>query len=414
MSGRYDERPKVVPAQVLVVDDDPTNVRLIQAYLLAEGLRVACAGSGAEALERVSEGGIDLVLLDIRMPLMDGFEVCRRIRQNPRNAGMPVVFLTAEFNDATSEIEGLEAGADEYLHKPIQRRELVLRVKNLLRLATAERERRLVAHLSQAEKLAAIGQIAAGVAHEINNPLGFMLSNLGTLESYASQVAEVIEAYRHGPEAGREVEVRIGFAETLADLNSLIRETAEGGERVRNIVQALKTFSRADDGLLEPVDLAEIAASTLVLTEREISHRARLLKELRPAFVASAPKGKLHHVTLNLLVNALQALDGVHANPHQISIETGTSGEDAYLVVSDTGCGISEENRRRLFEPFFTTKPVGVGAGIGLSVCANVVQKLGGRIDVASELGKGSTFTVRVPKQPSGERSSRREELHCA
>jgi C4-dicarboxylate-specific signal transduction histidine kinase len=259
-------------------------------------------------------------------------------------------------------------------------------------------ERAMTRRLIESEKMAAVGQLAGGVAHEINNPLGFMISNLATLESYSRNVVEVIEAYRKSPAEGQAMEVRTGFAETLADLDALIRETADGGERVRHIVQALKTFSRAEDGTLEPVDLAEIAASTLILTEREISQRAKLLKQLNPAFVSNAPKGKLHQVTLNLLVNALQALEGVSDHPHQISIETGTCGDDAFLVVSDTGCGISEENRLRLFEPFFTTKPIGVGTGIGLSVCANVVRKLGGRIDVSSELGRGSRFTIRVPQ----------------
>jgi DNA-binding response OmpR family regulator len=167
VKGRYDEGPesrRAEPPQVLVVDDEPANVRLVQAYLKAEGFRVVGANSGPEALERVEQGGVDLVLLDIRMPHMDGFEVCRRLRENKAHTRMPVIFLTAEFNDADSELKGLEAGADEYLHKPIQRRALVARVRNLIRLADAERDRRLVAQLAQSEKLAAIGQIAAGVA----------------------------------------------------------------------------------------------------------------------------------------------------------------------------------------------------------------------------------------------------------
>ena len=160
LKGRYDEGPHrdQAPPQVLVVDDEPANVRLVQAYLKAEGFRVLGAFSGAEALEQVEKGGVDLVLLDIRMPHMDGFEVCRRIRQNAACARMPVVFLTAEFNDADSELQGLEAGADEYLHKPIQRRALVARVRNLIRLADAERDRRMASQLAQSEKLAAIGQ----------------------------------------------------------------------------------------------------------------------------------------------------------------------------------------------------------------------------------------------------------------
>ena len=401
LKGRYDEGPEArrdEPPQVLVVDDEPANVRLVQAYLKAEGFRVLGANGGPEALERVEQGGVDLVLLDIRMPHMDGFEVCRRMRQNKAYARMPVIFLTAEFNDADSELKGLEAGADEYLHKPIQRRALVARVRNLIRLADAERDRRLVAQLAQSEKLAAIGQIAAGVAHEINNPLAFILSNLTSLRNYVDDVKRIISAYRESPVRGQELERSMGFRETLADIDALINETAEGGQRVRTIVQELKTFSRADENqVLEPVDLADIAASTLLLTERELQSRARVVKDLRPAPIDRAPKGKLHQVVMNLLVNALQALDDRDPRQHEIRVFTGLDGRESVLSVSDTGVGIPEEQQARIFEPFFTTKPVGVGTGIGLSVCVAVVQKLGGRINVQSRVGQGTTFEVRVP-----------------
>jgi signal transduction histidine kinase len=401
LKGRYDEGLHAranQPPQVLVVDDEPANVRLVQAYLKAEGFRVLGAYSGAEALEFVEKGDVDLVLLDIRMPHMDGFEVCRQIRRNPACARMPVVFLTAEFNDADSELLGLEAGADEYLHKPIQRRALVARVRNLIRLADAERDRRMATQLAQSEKLAAIGQIAAGVAHEINNPLAFILSNLTSLKTYVDDVKSVVAAYRQSPELGRALEERIGFQQTLDDIDSLLGETSEGGQRVRTIVQELKTFSRADENsVLEPVDLADIAASTLLLTERELASRARVVKDLRPAPIASAPKGKLHQVVMNLLVNAMQALEDRSPRENEIRVLTGTDGRESLLSVSDTGCGIPEEAQGRIFEPFFTTKPVGVGTGIGLSVCQAVVEKLGGRISVRSTVGQGTTFEVRVP-----------------
>jgi signal transduction histidine kinase len=398
LKARYDEAaPKARPPQILVVDDEPANVRLVQAYLSAEGYVTSGAESGAAALKRMEDGEIDLVILDIRMPQMDGFEVCRTIRKSPAHARIPVMFLTAEFHDMDSELAGLEMGADEYLHKPVSRRELVARVKNLLRLANAERDRRLMAQVAQSEKLAAIGQIAAGVAHEINNPLAFILSNLTSFTGYVEDVKRVVEAYRRGTEFGRAVENQLQFEEGLKDLEALIREIAQGGKRVKGIVEELKTFSRSDDDEeLEPLDLSEIAESTLLLTEGELSTHARVTKELGSAPIASAPRNRLHQVMLNLLVNAMQAIEGVEGE-HEIGIVTRSEGQWAVLEVSDTGCGIPLDFQQRIFDPFFTTKAVGVGTGMGLSVCATTIHKLGGRIEVKSAPGNGTTFTIRLP-----------------
>jgi len=144
-----------------------------------------------------------------------------------------------------------------------------------------------------------------------------------------------------------------------------------------------------------------VAASTLLLTERELSARAKIVKALHPAPVSRANRGKLHQVVLNLLVNAAQAMDGTDPKSNELRVVTQTDGKDAILSVSDTGCGIPAEHQERIFDLFYTTKPAGVGTGIGLSVCAMVVHRLGGRIVVRSTAGEGSTFTVRVPFEAS-------------
>ena len=401
--GRY-EFPAMPPssrrAKVLAVDDDVANLNLLASYLGHEGYEVATAEDGPAALERMEAGDIDLVILDVRMPKMDGLEVCRRLRAQPRFERTPIIFLTADRADELREAASLEVGGDEYLHKPISRKVLALRVRNLLRLANADREQRLMAQIAHAEKLAGIGQVAAGVAHEINNPLSFILSNLGSLRTYFQEVSVVLAAWRRSPEEGRAMETKLGLEAILADVAPLIDETAQGGERVRRIVQELKIFSRSDDEVLEPVDLAEVIRATLLLTERELSARARLVKELAPARLSAASRQKLHQVALNLIINAMQA---VEARPlsdgarHQISLTTRTEGDHVVLAVSDTGAGIPEELQGRIFEPFFTTKPVGVGTGLGLAVCAMVAQRLGGSITVKSAVGEGSTFTLSIP-----------------
>jgi signal transduction histidine kinase len=403
-TGRYDMPVGSEAASrkkcVLVVDDDVMNLRVLQGFLHLDQYDTVEAETGKDALERLKEGGIDLVVLDVRMPEMDGYEVCRRIRQDPKHARLPVIFLTADQADERRELLGLDAGGDEYLHKPISRRVLSARVKSLLRLAAAEREQQLLQRIAHSEKLAVIGQIAAGVAHEVNNPLSFMLSNIDSLRAYFKDIKAVIEAYRQAPEAGRALEEKVDLPGVLADITPLLDETAHGGRRVRAIVQELKTFSRQDDSVLEAVDLAEIARSTLLLTERELNSRALVIKELAPAAIASAPRQKLHQLVLNLVVNAMQAIESRPLEPgqrHTIRIATRTDRDVVELSVTDTGCGIPEDNLRRIFEPFFTTKPVGIGTGLGLSVCALIAERAGGSIDVQSTVGEGSTFTVRLP-----------------
>ena len=405
MKGRYDSVPASPPPQgpkhvVLAVDDDHNNLKLVSASLTLEGYEVVCASSGEEGLEVLEARQVDLLLLDVRMPGLDGLEVCRMIRAQPKFARMPIVFLTADNADVEHTIAGLDAGGDEYLHKPISRRMLSARVRNLLRLANADRERQLLLQVAQSEKLAAVGQIAAGVAHEVNNPLSFILSNLESLRGYVNDLMRVVRAYRMNPETGAALDRTLGLDMLMADVSPLLDETVQGGSRVRAIVQELKTFSRQDTDTFEPVDLAEVARCTLVLTEREVSSKATLVKELSMARVDLAPRQKLHQVMLNLLVNAIHAIEAKPAPPgerHTIRVSTRTENDVAILQVQDSGVGMPDSVKSRIFEPFFTTKPVGVGTGLGLSVCAMVVERLGGRISVESEAGKGTTFTVCVP-----------------
>ncbi len=245
--------------------------------------------------------------------------------------------------------------------------------------AQLEREKAL-AKLAQAERLASIGMLAAGVAHEINNPLSYVI---GSLEL----VARTIDAAR----AQRD--------ETLRAIDEKVADARHGAERVQAIVRDLKMFSRARDQQPTAVDVRSTIESSLHIANNEIRHRARVERDLRAAPLVWAEEGRLAQLFLNLLVNAAQAIDEGDAEKHRIRVATCT-GEDGWaaIEVSDTGAGIPSELLPRIFDPFFTTKP-GVGTGLGLSICHSIVTGLGGRIEVESRAG-GTTFRVALP--PAG------------
>ncbi len=261
----------------------------------------------------------------------------------------------------------------------------------------------------QSEKLASIGQLAAGVAHEINNPVGFVNSNLGALENYVNELLRVIDAYAAiESELQARPDLLAPLAETKRkadleflreDIGQLIRESKDGLDRVKRIVQDLKDFSRVGESQWQWVDLHKCLDSTLNVVWNEIKYKAEVVKDYGALPEIECLPSQLNQVFMNLLVNAAQAI----AERGTITIATRTDGEEVEVSIADTGNGIAEENLTRIFDPFFTTKPVGKGTGLGLSVSYSIVARHHGRIEVESTLGQGTLFRVCLPKSQTHE-----------
>ncbi|MFN3985002.1 MAG: ATP-binding protein [Rhodocyclaceae bacterium] len=284
-----------------------------------------------------------------------------------------------------------------------------------LAISELEREkgeqRKLIAKLEEAqsqllqsEKMAAIGQLAAGVAHEINNPIGFVNSNVSTLSRYVEDLMRLVSTYHAfdahlaGVEGAREtldkVRKEIDFDFLAEDIEQLFAESRDGLERVKRIVEDLKDFSRVDTAEWQWVDLRQCLDSTLNVVWNEVKYKAEVVKlyEQDLPDVECIPS-QLNQVFMNLIVNAAQAIP----DRGKIVLRIRSGGGFVYVDISDNGSGISGKDLNRIFDPFFTTKPVGKGTGLGLSVSFNIVRKHGGSIDVKSVEGKGSIFTVKVP-----------------
>jgi len=253
--------------------------------------------------------------------------------------------------------------------------------------------------LLQSEKMAAIGQLAAGVAHEINNPIGFVNSNLGTLKTYIERLMKLVDAYesvaRGGDPAQLEAARRGADLEFLRDdLPSLVKESHEGLTRVTKIVQDLKDFSHVDQAELQEADLNAGLESTLNVVWNEIKYKAEVVRELGDIPHVSCVPAQINQVFMNLLVNAAQAIE----KRGRIFVRSGRENDFVWFEIEDTGKGMTDEVRQRIFEPFFTTKPVGKGTGLGLSISYDiVVKKHGGRIDVSSTPGAGTRFKICLP-----------------
>jgi len=258
------------------------------------------------------------------------------------------------------------------------------------------------------EKLASIGQLAAGVAHEINNPISFVKSNLGTLNRYTDKIVKVMHTYQSalttlfsGDAINKEaiinsiqvIEEEIDIDYILGDLSSLLKESQEGAERIQGIVEGLKNFSRQDTSELELLDIHECLNNTFRLLNNEIKHKAELVTNFGVIPTLLGHPGSFGQVLLNLIVNACQAIDDFG----KITVTTQTNNSSIIISIEDNGKGIDKNDVTRIFDPFFTTKEVGEGTGLGLSISHGIIKKHQGTLDVKSEVGRGTCFTITLP-----------------
>jgi PAS domain S-box-containing protein len=502
-------------ARVLIVDDERHDRELLQIMLADQGFVLLTASSGDEALAVTAREHPDIVLLDVMMAGMDGYAVAAELKRSPDTMNIPIILITA-LDDRKAKMLGLDAGAEEFLSKPIDRAELQVRVRNTLRLkaygdhhrrllestvvshkaellesetryrqivesttdgivkvdaagdivfanrrfaamlgcdvaelvgtsafsgmgdsarqalqaalktcaeggqvtqdtdlrrkdgvevavslacspvldaegryagalASARdvtEQKRLMAQLGMSDRMASIGTLAAGVGHEINNPLACVLANLDLAAADLKEHA-----------------ARLGVTGDFAEVADELRDAREATERIRTIVRDLRIFSRSESEHAGAVDVEQVLDSTLRMAWNEIRHRARVVKSYEGPPLVQASEARLGQVFLNVIVNAAQAIVEGHADRNQIRVSTRAAPNGQTVVeIADSGPGMPPEVSRRLFTPFFTTKPAGVGTGLGLSICQRIVTGFGGTIEFSSAPGEGTVFRISLPR----------------
>ncbi|MEH1854178.1 MAG: response regulator [Nostoc sp.] len=416
---------------ILVVDDTPDNLRLLSAMLTAQGFEVRKALNGKMALTACQMVLPDVILLDINMPGMDGYEVCQQLKADEKTCEVPVIFISA-LDDVVDKVKAFDVGGVDYIAKPFHGAEVVLRIENqinlrLLQVKLQEKNFLLQQALDnlqasqvqqiQNEKMVALGQLVAGLAHEINNPISFIYGNLQYAGQYVEDLVNMIEVYQQEypkptPKV-QEIAKDIDLNFMIKDLQNLIGAMYRGSDRIREIVLALQHFSRHDEAEMKRVNIHEDIENTLVMLQhrlRETADRSAIIivKDYGNLPLVTCYASELNQVFMHLLNNAIDAIEeGVEnkSSPPTPQIRIHTEVTDLNMVkiaIADNGLGIEESLRSRLFDPFFTTKPVGKGSGLGLSISYQIiVQKHRGNITCNSSVGKGAEFAIEIPiEQP--------------
>ncbi|MBD2250751.1 hybrid sensor histidine kinase/response regulator [Nostoc parmelioides] len=431
---------------ILVVDDTLTNLEIISEALIGAGFEVATALDGKKALEQIKSRVPDLILLDVMMPIMDGFETCKNLKIQPETHDIPVIFMTA-ITDTNSKVEALSLGAVDYITKPFHKAEVLARISSHLQLRSLNKnlEKRVIertAELNQAlkdlqeyqlqlvqqEKMSVLGQLVAGLAHEINNPVSCIYGNLGHALTYFENMDKLINLYQsYYPHPVQEIQDEISEMDldyVRSDLPNLIFSMKEGIQRIRDISRSLRIFSRSDTEKKIHFDIHEGIDSTILILKHRLKGSENhpdieIKRDYGVIPEVNCFPGQLNQVFMNILANAIDALEesfsnkyssiiGSAVNDHQklivetpqIIIQTMLSEDKSHALIKiqDNGIGMPPQIKARIFDNLFTTKPVGKGTGLGLSIARQIIiQKHGGKLDVNSESGRGSEFMINIP-----------------
>ncbi|MFB2921264.1 response regulator [Aerosakkonema funiforme] len=429
---------------ILVVDDNPTNIKVLFNFLRNSGFKVLVAKDGENALGKLAEVTPDLILLDVMMPGIDGFETCRRIKENISIQRIPVIFMTA-LADTEHKVKGLSLGGVDYITKPFQQEEVLARIKMHLKLhflteelaekntqlrelnASLEKKveertaelKKAQAHLVLHEKMSSLGQLVAGIAHEINNPVGFIVGNLKHTNEYAHNLIKLIKLYQKyypnpEPEILKEIDA-IELDYLLEDFPQMLISMQEGTNRIKEISQSMRTFSRSDTDTKVTFNIHDGLDSTLLILKHRLKANEQhsgieIIKNYGILPEIKCYPGQLNQVFMNLLANAIDALEESHRDrtfaemqtqPSRITISTAIEPNTNLVTIkiADNGIGMTPEVKQRAFEHLFTTKSVGQGTGLGLSISRQIIEdKHGGKITFDSVYGKGTEFIILLPK----------------
>ena len=399
--------------KVLLAEDSMTMRKLLAAQVKRWKYDVTEVEDGKQAWEEFQRGSYQLVLTDWMMPEIDGLELIRRIRSFDSGSYVYIVLLTAQ-SASENLVEAIETGADDFLSKPCVPSELRVRLlagERILQLEQTlldqyQQLKLTQAALVQSEKLAGVGQLAAGMAHEINNPVAFVSNNLAVLQRDVSSLLELLDKYQLlAAEFGiadseqltqlKKLEAELDVQWLMEYLPELFEKSTEGLTRVREIVKNLRDFAHLDEAEIDNMNVVEALEATIQILGSDLRKKhLNVTTDFPNRPHIQCEPAKIKQVFYSILRNAIQA----SYDAGEIKVEAAENSENVIVEITDHGCGMDQVTRRRLFEPFFTTRSVGAGQGLGLSVAYGVIRQHGGKIEFETEHGKGSTFRLTLPK----------------
>jgi signal transduction histidine kinase len=422
---------------ILLVDDNPTNLKVLFESIGGYGWKALMATDGESAIEQAEYAKPDLILLDVMMPPgIDGFETCRRLKANPETENIPIIFMTA-LSDTTDKVKGLEIGAVDYITKPFQQEEVIARLKLHLKVSLLTRnleqqvQQRTVEltqslselqhtqlQLIQSEKMSTLGQLVAGIGHEINNPIGFIAGSCSNIEEYINDIFSLVELQQEKLSDSDDEEIEelieeIDLEYLKQDLPKIIKSMRQGITRLKDISLSLRTFARTDIASQVEYQIHEGINSTLMLLKhrlKDIGERPKIeiIKNYGELPSINCYPGQLNQVFMNIIANAIDAFDDLHqksdgklaTSPYSIAIATSIDSlqNTATICIEDNALGMPAEVQARIFEQSFTTKAVGKGTGLGLAISHQIiVDKHHGQINCLSTPGKGTKFIITLP-----------------
>lgn len=406
--------------KILLVDDELPFEALMRRHfrkqIRAKEMDLLFAANGLEALDKLKlEGPVDLVITDINMPEMDGLTLLEKVADF--DSTIKTVVLSA-YGDMKNIRTAMNRGAFDFLNKPIDFQDLEITISRALKQVQEIREnqeklRAAQTQLIQSEKMSALGQLVAGVAHEINNPVGYITGNISIAEEYLQELIELLELYQnYYPEPAEEITKKIkeiALDDLISDMPLLISSMREGTDRICFLSTSLRTFSRSDADHKVAFNLHDGIESTLLILKYRLKGKegrptVEIIKEYGSLPLVMCFAGQLNQVFMNIIANAIDAFDMGNLDFEKviptirIRTEVLADNNSVAIRISDNGPGMSEAVKEKIFEYLYTTKPVGTGTGLGLHISRQiVVEKHGGKLSCESEVGSGATFIIELP-----------------